>query len=89
MRALMLLYKPGYQVDGAVGILYNNLYNILGLDKITPIAQIIASHRDHDSGDAADPFNSGFDRLMISPGVEFTKVLDEPNNRVLKVYRGR
>jgi hypothetical protein len=79
-------YKPAYQVDGAGGIVYNNLYNVLGLDKITPLFQLIASHRDHDRGDAADPFNSGFDRLMISPGVEFTKVLDEANNRVLKFY---
>ena len=80
------LYKPGYQADGAVGILYNNWYNVLGFDKITPLAQIIASHRDHDRGEAADPLNSGFDRLMISPGIEFTKVLDEANKRVLKVY---
>ena len=52
----------------------------------TPVAQLIISHRDHDSGPAADPFNSGFDRVMISPGIEFTKVLDEANNRVLKTY---
>jgi hypothetical protein len=82
----LALYKPGAQIDGAAGILYNNWYNVLGFDKITPLGQIIASHRDHDRGDAADVLNSGFDRLMISPGVEFTKVLDEANNRVLKVY---
>jgi len=63
-----------------------NWYNVLGFDKITPLAQIIGSHRGHDRGEAADPFNTGFDRLMFSPGIEFTKVLDEPNNRVLKVY---
>jgi hypothetical protein len=80
------LYKPGYQVDGAVGVLYNNWYNVLGFDKITPLAQIIASHRVHDNGAASDPLNTGFDRLMFSPGIEFTKVLDEANNRVLKVY---
>jgi hypothetical protein len=83
---LVELYKPSYQVDGAAGVLYNNLYNVLGFDKITPLVQIIASHRGHDRGEAADPFNSGFDRLMFSPGIEFTKVLDEANNRVLKVY---
>jgi hypothetical protein len=80
------LYKPSYQIDGAVGILYNNWYNVLGFDKITPLAQIIGSTRGRDRGEAADPLNSGFDRLMFSPGIEFTKVLDEPNNRVLKVY---
>jgi hypothetical protein len=79
-------YYPGEQIDGAVGINYNNLYHVLGLDKITPLAQIIVSHRDPDSGTGADPYNSGFDRVMISPGVEFTKVVDEANNRVVKLY---
>jgi hypothetical protein len=80
------LYKPGMQIDGAAGIVYNNLYHVLGLDKITPLAQLIISHREADSGPAADPLNSGFDRIMISPGVEFTKVVDEANKRVVKLY---
>jgi hypothetical protein len=80
------LYKPGYQVDGALGVLYNNLYNVFGFDKITPLTQVIASHRVHDNGPASDPLNTGFDRLMISPGIELTKVVDEANNRVLKFY---
>ncbi len=79
-------YYPGMQVDGSAGIVYNNLYRVLGLDKITPLAQVIVSHRNADSGSGADPFNSGFDRVMLSPGIEFTKVLDEANNRVLKTY---
>jgi hypothetical protein len=79
-------YKPGFQVDGAAGILYNNLYKVWGFDKITPLFQVIASHRDKDRGTAADELNSGFDRVMVSPGIEFTKVLDEANNRVLKFY---
>jgi len=79
-------YHPATQVDGAIGILYNNLYNVLGFDKITPIGQLIMSHRDHDTGTGADPLNSGFDRVMISPGIEFTKVIDEANKRVLKTY---
>jgi len=79
-------YYPGDQIDGAIGILYNNLYHVLGFDKITPLGQIIVSHRDPDSGTGADPYNSGFDRVMISPGIEFTKVVDEANNRVVKFY---
>jgi hypothetical protein len=79
-------YYPGMQVDGAAGIVYNNLYHVLGFDKITPLAQVIVSHRNPDSGSGADPFNSGFDRVMLSPGIEFTKVVDEANNRVLKTY---
>ena len=79
-------YYPGYQIDGAAGIVYNNLYHVLGLDKITPLAQVIVSHRSRDTGTGADPYNSGFDRVMLSPGVEFTKVVDEANNRVVKLY---
>ena len=79
-------YFPGYQIDGAAGIVYNNLYHVLGLDKITPLGQVIVSTRSHDTGTGADPYNSGFDRVMLSPGVEFTKVVDEANNRVIKLY---
>jgi hypothetical protein len=79
-------YHPGLQIDGAAGIVYNNWYHVLGFDKITPLGQVIISHRNPDSGTGADPYNSGFDRVMVSPGVEFTKVLDEANNRVAKVY---
>jgi hypothetical protein len=80
------LYKPGYQIDGSAGIVYNNGYNILGFDKIAPLFQVIGSHRVRDGGEFSDPLNSGFDRLMISPGIEFTKVLDEANKRVAKFY---
>ncbi len=83
---LVQSYHPGLQIDGAAGIVYNNWYHVLGFDKITPLGQVIISHRNQDTGTGADPFNSGFDRVMLSPGVEFTKVLDEANNRVLKTY---
>ena len=83
---LVQSYHPGLQVDGAAGIVYNNWYHVLGFDKVTPLAQVIISHRNADTGTGSDPFNSGFDRVMLSPGIEFTKVLDEANNRVLKTY---
>ena len=51
-----------------------------------PLAQVIVSQRSRDEGTGADPYNSGFDRVMLSPGVEFTKVVDEANNRVVKLY---
>jgi hypothetical protein len=59
---------------------------VLGFDKITPLGQMIVSHRDTDSGTGSDPLNSGFDRVMLSPGIEFTKVLDEVNKYVFKFY---
>jgi hypothetical protein len=79
-------YFPSYQIDGAAGIVCNNLYHVLGLDKITPVAQVIVSNRGRDEGTGADPYNSGFDRVMLSPGIELTKVVDEANNRVIKLY---
>jgi hypothetical protein len=85
-NVLVQTYKPGYQVDGTVGIVYNNGYNILGFDKIAPVLQFIGSHRVRDGGDASDPLNSGFDRVLIAPGIEFTKVVDEINKRVAKFY---
>jgi len=81
-----VIYKPGYQVDGSVGIVYNDGYNVLGFNKVAPILQLIGSHRVRDGGSASDPLNSGFDRVMIAPGVEFTKVVDEANKRVVKFY---
>jgi hypothetical protein len=83
---LLQTYHPGMQVDAAAGIVYNNWYHVLGFDKITPLAQVIISHKDSDSGTGSDPLNSGFDRVMVSPGIEFTKVLDEATNKVLKTY---
>ena len=71
-------YRPGAEVDGAIGVYYNDLY--IGKNtKIAPILQLIGSSRIKDSGTAADPPNTGYDRLMISPGLE----LDYDN---LKLY---
>ncbi len=79
-------YSPGLQLDTAIGITYNNLYNVGPFDKIAPVLQMIISHRQPDSGGGANPYDSGFDRIFISPGVDFTKVLDDPNNRTFKFY---
>ncbi len=79
-------YVPGMQLDTALGITYNNWYHVGPFDKIAPLLQVIVSHRQPDSGDAANPANSGFDRVFISPGIDFTKVLDDPNNRTFKLY---
>ncbi len=79
-------YNPGLQVDAAAGIVYNNWYHVGPFDKIAPVLQLIYSHREPDSGAAADPENTGYDRLYISPGVDFTKVVDDANNQTLKLY---
>jgi hypothetical protein len=63
-------YRPGAEVDGAAGVYYTGLH--LYKLNITPIAQVIASVRRQDSGSAAaDPIGSGYQRILLSPGVEF------------------
>jgi hypothetical protein len=62
-------YRPGVELDSAVGIDYKGF--TLGRVQISPLAQAIVSYRSSDSGDAADPENSGYERLLLSPGIEF------------------
>ena len=62
-------YRPGVELDMAAGIDYKGWS--LGRVKISPVAQVIFSERTGDSGAAANPDNSGYQRILLSPGVEF------------------
>ena len=63
-------YRPGLELDAAAGIDYKGLS--LGRVKISPVAQVILSERTSDSGaNSAHPVASGYQRIMLSPGVEF------------------
>ena len=79
-------YHPGAQIDTAAGIIYNNWYHVGPFDKIAPLFQVIVSHREPDSGDAANPASTGFDRIYISPGIDITKVINDSKNTTFKVY---
>jgi hypothetical protein len=64
-------YYPGAEADLAIGAHYkgwdlgNNLH-------ITPIVQVLGQVRATDTGtNAANPPASGFQRVMLSPGIEF------------------
>lgn len=71
-------YRPGVEVDTAAGIDYKGWS--LGRVKISPVAQVIFSERTSDSGaNAAHPVASGYQRIMLSPGIEF-------NIHPMKVY---
>ena len=68
-------YRPGDEFDFAVGSYYNGFdYGKNG--KLSPLLQLIASIREHDVGmNASQPVNgveqSGYQRLLISPGLEY------------------
>lgn len=68
-------YRPGDELDTALGTYYNGgAYG--AITKVAPVLQIIASYRLHDSGPAADPADSGYQRVLFAPGIqlEFTDV---------------
>jgi hypothetical protein len=62
-------YRPGNELDAAIGVAYD--FGEVGpLSQIAPVLQLIGSHRGRDDGANADPLNSGYDRLLISPGIQ-------------------
>ncbi|HWX18626.1 MAG TPA: hypothetical protein VN578_01850 [Candidatus Binatia bacterium] len=62
-------YRPGVELDAAAGVYYKGLS--FGRVGISPIAQMIFSERTSDSGaNSASPVASGYQRLMLSPGIE-------------------
>jgi hypothetical protein len=63
-------YRPGVEADLAGGVQYNRL-SLGSWGKLTPIAQIIGVHRERDRGALADPANSGYGRILLSPGLEY------------------
>ncbi|HUI30331.1 MAG TPA: hypothetical protein VLX91_08940 [Candidatus Acidoferrales bacterium] len=60
-------YRPGDSFDVTVGVHYDNLQQTY---RIVPMLQLEASIRSSDSGPSADPANTGYDRIYISPGIE-------------------
>ena len=62
-------YRPGAELDAATGIYYSGLS--VGHVHITPIAQVIGSWRGRDNGENAAPDDSGYQRILLSPGIEF------------------
>ena len=62
-------YKPGREFDGAIGTYYD--FGVVGpLMELAPMLSILGSDRTRDRGINANPDNSGYDRVTISPGIE-------------------
>ena len=62
-------YRPGVELNTAAGIDYKGF--AFGRLKVIPLAQVIFSERTSDSGAAAMPADTGYQRLLLSPGLEF------------------
>lgn len=63
-------YRVGQEVNASAGVYYDGLAVAGGKVRIAPMLQLIASNRSSDHGAEGDPANSGYHRLMVSPGVE-------------------
>jgi len=61
-------YRPGNELDAVAGVSYDA--GMGGTIDWSPTLQIIASTRMHDSGAAANPMDSGYSRVLLSPGVD-------------------
>jgi hypothetical protein len=62
-------YTPGKEFDGALGTYYN--FGKVGLlDELAPFFTIYGAARTHDMGSESNEPNSGYDRLLLSPGGE-------------------
>jgi hypothetical protein len=71
-------YRPGAEFDAALGAYYNGWS--IGPVLVSPIAQAKLSVRGSDTGaNASNPVASGFERLVLSPGIEL-------NMHPFKVY---
>ena len=71
-------YRPGQDLNGAVGVYYRGLKWGGNAFKVAPVLQLIASTRTLDAGPESDRPNSGYQRLMVAPGLQ----LDTPNVRL-------
>jgi hypothetical protein len=64
-------YTPGPELNGAIGISYNN-WNLGPRATLAPVLQVLLSERGRDGGVTGDPFNTGYQRVLISPGVSLS-----------------
>lgn len=63
-------YRPGNELDAAAGVYYNGW--AWGTDsQLTPVLQLVASDRLQDSGPNASAGDSGYERLLAAPGLEY------------------
>jgi hypothetical protein len=68
-NALGNSYRPGNEFGLSTGLTYD-LASYGAFTKIAPLAQVLYSHKNRDSGTAAFSSDSGYDRIYVSPGLD-------------------
>ena len=63
-------YKPGEEVNAGVGVYYAGYDLFNGKAKLSPVVQLVGSWRARDGGTMGHPGDSGYERLLLAPGVE-------------------
>ena len=61
-------YRPGNELDASLGASYD-LGAAGPITKVAPVLSLINSLRAHDTGDNASSLNTGYERLLIAPGI--------------------
>ncbi len=64
-------YRPGEEVNLATGLAGSGWSLAGGKANLSPVIQLIASIRARDHGSDGHPSDSGYERLMAAPGLEF------------------
>jgi hypothetical protein len=81
------VYRPGSELDATLGAYYEG-WEISPKVKIAPIFQMTATYHGHDGGLLGHPEDSGYTRVLLSPGAEIAVGKVRVNVDVgLPVYR--
>lgn len=62
-------YSPGQELVVAAGAYYEG-WQVSPSVKIAPVLQVSATYRGHDGGPSGHPEDSGYTRLLATPGIE-------------------
>ncbi len=63
-------YRPGNELDAAAGVYYGG-WGVGSKGTLAPVLQLLVSDRWQDSGPQASIASSGYQRLLVAPGLEF------------------
>lgn len=64
-------YTPGQEFNASVGVSYNN-WDLGPKATLAPIMQLVLSTRGRDGGSTGDPLNTGYQRVLLAPGLSLT-----------------